>query len=452
MHRGYGNTKPTADASGSEPQGQSAPQPGPGSAPQPPPGPGSAPEPQPPPEPGMLAGVRVLDLSHMMQGPWATEMLADMGADVIKVEHAQHGERGRESGSIRLGGHSAMYLAMNRNKRSIGVDLKSDGGRRLLWQLIETADVLVQNFRPGALNRLGFGWEAVHAANPRLIYCSGSGYGPHETDLPGQDLLAQARSGTMHLTGAHGSAPAPNGVFLADAHAATVLASGISAALFERTRTGRGRHLEVDLIGSMVHQMTQELVAHHNADGTPERSPAPGNPFMEAPYGVYATTDGYVAISICPISQLANALSAPALSAHFTDSDAVTRRAEVSSAVADLIAPLNTREALELLQAGEVWCAPVNDFDAMATDPVVGWHRRHSRVHHPGIGELTLVHHPLSVDGAQLAIRRPAPRLGEHTAEVLTELGYSAADQTELIRTGAVGAGVTAEPENEGVH
>ncbi|WP_168211617.1 CaiB/BaiF CoA transferase family protein [Ruania zhangjianzhongii] len=398
----------------------------------------------------MLAGVRVLDLSHMMQGPWATEMLADMGADVIKVEHATHGERGRESGSIRLGGHSAMYLAMNRNKRSIGVDLKTDAGRRLLWQLIETADVLVQNFRPGTLARLGFGWDAVHATNPALIYCSGSGYGADEVNLPGQDLLAQARSGTMHLTGADGSPPAPNGVFLADAHAATVLASGICAALFERTRTGRGRHLEVDLIGSMVHQMTQELVAHHNADGTPERSPAPGNPFMEAPYGVYPTADGDVAVSICPISQLAAALAAPALAGRFTDQDAVTRRAEVSSAVADLLAPLHTDEALRLLQAGEVWCAPVNDFDAMATDPAVGWHRRHSRVHHPGIGELVLVHHPLSVDGQQLPIHRPAPRLGEHTAEVLAELGYPAADQAELARTGTVAAAPI--PEHEGGH
>ena len=446
MHRGYGNAAPGG--------GETTPPPASGGQAAPPPA--SASEATPPPasggeaSTGMLAGIRVLDLSHMMQGPWATEMLADMGADVIKVEHATRGERGRESGSIRLGGHSAMYLAMNRNKRSIGVDLKTEAGRILLWQLIETADVLVQNFRPGTLDRLGFGWDAVHAANPRLIYCSGSGYGPHEADLPGQDLLAQARSGTMHLTGARGSAPAPNGVFLADAHAATVLASGICAALFERTRTGRGRRLEVDLIGSMVHQMTQELVAHHNSGGTPERSSAPGNPFMEAPYGVYATTDGYVAISICPISQLAAALEAPALTTRFTDSDAVTRRAEVSSAVADLITPLSTHEALDQLQTGEVWCAPVNDFDAMATDPAVGWQRRHSRVHHPGIGDLVLVHHPLSVDGEQLPIRRPAPRLGEHTAEVLTELGYPAADHAELVRSGAIAA--TDVPENEGAH
>ena len=410
MHRGYGNQE--------EPAGQ--------------PGPDD--------QPAMLAGVRVLDLSHMMQGPWATEMLADLGADVIKVEHAQHGERGRQSGSIRLGGHSAMYLAMNRNKRSIGVDLKTDAGRQLLWRLIDTADVLVQNFRPGALDRLGFGWAEVHAANPRLIYCSGSGYGKHEADLPGQDLLAQARSGTMHLTGSQDAPPAPNGVFLADAHAATVLASGICAALFERTRTGRGRQLEIDLVGSMVHQMTQELVAHHNAGVTPERSSAPGNPFMEAPYGVYATTDGHIAISICPVSQLAEALEAPTLSARFSDEDAVTRRAEVSSAVAELLAGLDSAAALSRLQTADVWCAPVNDFDSMATDPVVGWDRRHSRVHHPGIGELVLVHHPLSVDGHALPIRRPAPRLGEHTTEVLTELGYCEPDQAALLRSGAVAA------------
>lgn len=444
MHRGYGNPDAETGTAGVWASGEPA---GPGGSGHRGAEPAVGQESTCTAEPGMLAGVRVLDLSHMMQGPWATEMLADMGADVVKVEHARHGERGRESGSIRLGGHSAMYLAMNRNKRSLGVDLKTDAGRSLLWRLIESADVLVQNFRPGTLARLGFGWEAVHAVNPRLIYCSGSGYGADEVGLPGQDLLAQARSGTMHLTGAAGSPPAPNGVFLADAHAATVLASGICAALFERTRTGRGRLLEVDLIGSMVHQMTQELVAHHNSAGTPERSPAPGNPFMEAPYGVYATNDGHVAISICPVSQLATALDAPTLTERFTDSDAVTHRTEVSTAVADLIAPLSTDEALHRLHAGEVWCAPVNDFDAMTTDPAVGWHRRHSRVHHPGIGDLVLVHHPLSVDGRQLPIRRPAPRLGEHTAEVLSELGYSAQDQAELVRTGAVAPPV---PENQG--
>ena len=180
-------------------------------------------------------------------------------------------------------------------------------------------------------------------------------------------------------------------------------------------------------------------MAHHNGAGTPERSPAPGNPFMEAPYGVYATSDGHIAISICPISQLAAALDEPALAARFTDEDAVTRRTEVSSAVAGLLSVLDTDQALARLQAGRVWCAPVNDFAAMATDPVVGWERRHSRVPHPGIGDLVLVHHPLAVDGRTLPIRRPAPRLGEHTAEILNELGYPAQEQAELLRTGATG-------------
>ncbi|MBZ2195563.1 CaiB/BaiF CoA transferase family protein [Occultella gossypii] len=389
-----------------------------------------------------LRGVRVLDLSHMMQGPWATEMLADLGADVIKVEHVRGGERGRQSGTTEIGGHSAFYLAMNRNKRSLALDLKAPAGLAIARDLVARADVLVQNFRPGVIDRLGLGWTEVHALNPGLIYCSGSGYGADQADRPGQDLLAQARSGAMALTGHHGGPPAPSGPFVADAHAASMLALGVCAALFDRTRTGLGRHFEIDLIGSMLHQMTQELVSHHNGDRPTRRSPSPSNPFMEGPYGVYATSDGWIAISMCPTADLARALERPDLHERFPDkATALERRDELVEDVSALLAPRTTADALATLESNGVWCAPVNDLDAMTTDPVVGWAGRHTTVPHPGIGPVDLVLNPLSLDGRRLPVRRPAPLHGEHSAEVLAELGLDQGETELLARDGVVHLG-----------
>lgn len=389
-----------------------------------------------------LTGVRVLDFSHMMQGPWATEMLGDLGADVIKVEHVRGGERGRQSGTSAIAGHSSFYLAMNRNKRSLALDLKHEEGLAIARDLILGADVIVQNFRPGVIERLGLGWEAVHALNPRVIYCSGSGYGRDDADRPGQDLLAQARSGAMHLTGRHGDPPMPSGLFAADAHAASMLAMGVCAALFDRTRTGLGRHLEIDLIGSMLHQMTQELVSHHNGEGATQRSAAPSNPFMEGPYGVYATRNGWVAISMCPTPQLAEALGAPDLVERFPDKDsAFARRDDLVAEVAQLLASRDRAEALTILERHGVWCAPVNDLDEMATDPVVGWAQRQVRVAHPGIGEVVLVRNPLALDGQRLPVRAPAPRHGEHSGQVLAELGREQGEISRLASDGVVHLG-----------
>lgn len=389
-----------------------------------------------------LQGVRVLDLSHMMQGPWAAEMLADLGADVVKVEHVRGGERGRQSGTTQIGGHSAMYLAMNRNKRSLALNLKAEAGLVIARDLVARADVLIQNFRPGVIDRLGLGWADVHAINPGLVYCSGSGYGADEADRPGQDLLAQARSGAMFLTGPRGGPPSPSGPFIADAHAAAMLALGVSAALFDRTRTGVGRHLEIDLIGSMLHQMTQELVSHHNGAAPTRRSLAPSNPFMEGPYGVYATSDGWLAISMCPTAELARALDRPDLHERFPDKAAAfAHRDELVAVVSGILAARRTDEVLATLEANGVWCSPVNDLDTMATDPVVGWAARHTSVQHPGIGSVDLVLNPLSVDGRRLPVRRPAPLQGEHSREVLTELGLAPDDVARLARDGVVHVG-----------
>lgn len=389
-----------------------------------------------------LDGIRVLDFAHMMQGPWAAEMLADLGADVIKVEAVAGGERGRQSGTTFLNGHSTQFLAMNRNKRSIAVNLKDPEGLAIAEQLVETADVLVQNFRPGVMDRLGLGWERVHALNPQLVYCSASGYGPHAQDQrkPGQDLLAQARTGALWLTGTEDTPPTPCGPFVADVHAATMLALGAVAALFDRHRSGVGQFVEVDLVGAMLHQTTQEVVTALNSGEAPVRPTVPGSPSIEAPYGVHATTDGHVAISLTTMENLAAGLGDPTLLEEFPDKQAATdRRAALNERVSAIVATRTTGDCVAALDAAGVWCAPVNDFPAMTADPMVAWPKRRLQVEHPDAGALELVGNPIQVDGAQLPARRPAPLLGEHTVEVLDELGRSG-DLDRLVAQGAVGA------------
>ena len=388
-----------------------------------------------------LDGIRVLDFAHMMQGPWAAEMLADLGADVIKIEAVAGGERGRESGTTFLNGHSTQFLAMNRNKRSVALNLKDPEGLAIARRLVETADVLVQNFRPGVMDRLGLGWDAVHTLNPQLVYCSASGYGPHAEDLrkPGQDLLAQARTGALWLTGTEDAPPTPCGPFVADVHAATMLAMGAIAALFDRHRSGTGQFIEVDLVGAMLHQTTQEVVTALNSGEVPVRPTVPGSASIEAPYGVHATSDGHVAISLTTMENLASGLGDSTLLADFPDKQAATdRRVELNERVSGLVATLTTQECVTALDQAGVWCAPVNDFPAMTADPMVAWPKRRLTVEHPEAGPLELVGNPIQVGGAQLPARRSAPLLGEHTAELLDELGLHG-DLDRLVEQGVVG-------------
>ncbi|WP_053207213.1 CaiB/BaiF CoA transferase family protein [Jiangella muralis] len=387
-----------------------------------------------------LDGVRVLDFAHMMQGPWAAEMLGDLGADVIKVEVVGTGERGRQAGTTFLNGVSAQFLAMNRNKRSLAVDLKHPDGLRVAEALIRTADVLIQNFRPGVMDRLGLGWEQARDVNPSLIYCTASGYGAGVPDprKPGQDLLAQARTGALWLTGTAADAPTPAGPFVADVHAATMLALGATAALLDRARTGRGRLVEVDLVGAMLHQTVQEVVSTLNS-GEPPRRPAavPGSAYLEAPYGVHAAADGFVAISLTTMEALAAGLGAPEIVERFPDKEAATAgRDELNALVSALVADRPAREVLAALDAAGVWCAPVNDHRAMTTDPYVRWDRRRLEVKHPVAGTVELAGNPITLDGEALPARRPAPLLGEHTAELLAELGL---DADALLADGVVG-------------
>lgn len=408
--------------------------------------------------PGALSGYRVLEFAHMMQGPWAGEMLADMGADVIKVEPGG-GERGRGSGAERLRGESLFYLAMNRNKRSIALDLKSAEGNEIARRLASRADVIVENFRPGVLERLGLGYRDVHAINPTIVYCSATGYGtgPEAADKPGQDLLAQALTGVMWLTGTDRDGPLPSGLFVADTHAATMIAFGVVSALLHRERTGNGQRLEIDLVGAALHLQTQELVTFLNTGRPPRRWGAGGHAYLDPCYGVYRAADGFVALSLVPLHRLLAALDLDppdGVPVSF-DPDAEGADADVERAyrayeenlrplVSQRLRERPVADWVELLQERGLWCAPVLGYPEAADDPLVDLPARTTEVTHPRAGSVRLVRNPLSFSETPPAVRSHPPLLGEHTAAVLGELGYSA---EEIERLGE--AGIVARPADE---
>jgi crotonobetainyl-CoA:carnitine CoA-transferase CaiB-like acyl-CoA transferase len=271
-----------------------------------------------------LEGVRILDFSQMMMGPWATQLLGDLGADIIKIERPGSGEweRGLEMMGPLLAGDSPCFLAMNRNKRSLALNLKHPEARRIVDALVPEVDVVVENVRPGVLDRLGFGYERLSQLNPRLIYCSASGFGSRGpyVDRPGQDLLIQALSGLAAHSGRATDPPTPAGTAVCDAMAAMMVTCGILAALHARAHTGRGQKVEVDLLSTSLAAQCQEAVAYLNGVPHWQRSAAGiAQPWLGAPYGIYATSDGYLALAMSSLRVLGELLDLPGIAAYEGD-------------------------------------------------------------------------------------------------------------------------------------
>jgi len=385
-----------------------------------------------------LDGVRILDFSQMMMGPWATQLLGDLGADVIKVERPKTGEweRGLEAMGQLLAGDSPYFLAMNRNKRSLALDLKHPETRRILDALVAETDVLVENFRPGVLDRLGFGYERLAEINPRLIYCSASGYGAYGpyVDRPGQDLLIQALSGIAAYSGRATDPPTPTATSICDGMASMMVACGILAALHTRTRTGHGQKVEVDLLSTAIAVQCQEAVAYLNGMPRWERSAAGvGQPWIGPPYGIYPTSDGYVALAMNSLAVLGGLLDLPEVAAYdgnparaYADRDAIKRQLEAR------LRERTTDEWVNLLSTRDVWCGPVKDFDGVFTDPQVVAREMVATVDHPRAGALKVIRAPLSFSETPPTIRRPPPLVGEHNAEILRDLGYDDAAIAQL--------------------
>lgn len=389
-----------------------------------------------------LEGVTIADFTQMMQGPWATQKLAEMGADVVKIERiGGEWERELEAFGELYEGVSPFFLAMNRNKRSVSVDLKADEGRQVALDIVGDADILIENFRPGVMDRLGLSYDDVTEVNPEIVYVSGSGFGadgPY-VDRPGQDLLLQAMSGLTMTTGQGDGPPTPAGSAVVDEHSAMLIVFGTLTALFHKERTGEGQRVEASLLNSAIDFQCQEITAALNMDHEVKRSDTGiASPVNNAPYGIYETVDGYVAIAMAPLDSLAELLDLPDLATYdgprkiFEDRDEIKRQIEAETRTYE------TAKLLELLLEADIWVAEVNDFEEMAADPQVQHNEMVVELDHPQVGTFETTGLPVSFSETPAEITSPPPLVGQHTSEVLRDIGYDEPDIEKLLEQGVV--------------
>src|SRR2546423_10245529 len=353
----------------------------------------------------LLSGIRVVSFTHFLLGPMGIQALGDLGADVIAVEGSDGAwQRHWAGGDVWHDVQSVLHLCANRNKRSVAIDLKSAKGRELALRLVETADVVAENFRPGVMEKLGLGYDALKARKPSLIYASASGYGPHGpyAAKPGQDLLAQALFGIMTITGQADTGPRPVGASVVDHHGGALFAMGILAALLRRERTGRGCRVDASLMQAALDLQAESLTAWLNAAKRPasvSAHPHVAGWYYPAPYGIYATRDGHIAVSLCPLPRLTEAIEEARLAA-FSDKDAWARQDEIGEIIAARLKTKTTEEWSRAMERAQIWHARVQGYDDLVEDPQI----KHmgALVTMPGAGEsgtpVTLVNHPVRYD------------------------------------------------------
>jgi crotonobetainyl-CoA:carnitine CoA-transferase CaiB-like acyl-CoA transferase len=372
---------------------------------------------------GPLSHIRVLDFTALVQGPMATQLLGDLGADVIKFERPG-GEWMRSWGILNGRSHGEMdsFLAFNRNKRSVAVDLKDPDVRDRIFELARNADVVVENFRPGVMDRLGLGYEDFRTVNPKIIYASSSGYGqtgPY-SKRPGQDLLVQALSGLMFLTGRKGDPPTACGIGITDQYTALHIAIAILAALTHRAETGVGQKIEVDLFSCTVAMQQQELTYYLNHETLPERPKENlGAIWATAPFGIYATSNGHIAIAMTPCPVLAEALDIPWL-AQFDDLDKmIASRAEIYATLSDHFLTDTSERWIDILLEHDVWCAPVQTYEQLVDDPQVTHNGLFWEVP-VGDDEATFrtPGSPITFSATPATLHYGVPRAGQHTSEL----------------------------------
>jgi CoA:oxalate CoA-transferase len=371
-----------------------------------------------------LQGLLVLDFSQFLAGPSAALRLADLGAEVVKIERPDGGDLCRQLyvSNLELDGDSTLFHTINRNKRSFSANLKDEADLREVWKLIARADVMIQNFRPGIMDRLGLSYEAVRKVNPRLVYGSITGYGTEGPwrDKPGQDLLVQSLSGVTWLNGDAGNGPTAVGVAVADIFTGAHLVQGILAALVRRGVTGEGGQVDVSLLESVLDFQFELISTYLNGDGTPPQRSALGSAsaYLSAPYGIYPTADGHIAIAMNPIDRLGQLLDCMPLLAYSERALWFSERDVIKRILWDHLASRPSAHWLAILEPADIWCAEVLDWPHL--------------IEHEGFKALDMIQEvktdsgatlfttrcPIRMDGKILNSPRGAPKIGEHNEAI----------------------------------
>jgi crotonobetainyl-CoA:carnitine CoA-transferase CaiB-like acyl-CoA transferase len=391
---------------------------------------------------GPLSGTRVVDLTRALAGPYCSLLLGDMGADVIKIELPGSGDETRQWGPPFVAGESSYFMSVNRNKRSVALDLKSPEGIEALTRLTRSADVLVENFRPGTMDRFGLAYEQARDLNPSLVYCSVSGFGQTgpRARQPAYDAILQGMGGIQYLSGEADGGPTRVGVPIADITAGMFAAYAVASALYwrERDPERRGQFIDTSMLGGQVALLTYQAGRYFATDNAPGRI---GNRHASiAPYEMFRTSDGFVNVAAAnePMWQrFCRALDLNLLlsDARFaTNPDRVTNRAELSAAIEARLMELTQADVIARLEAAEVPVGPVYDLAQVFADPQSQHLGMAMPTPHPKVPDLRTTGFPYRMSETPAEVRCPPPLLGEHTAEVLRELGYSDAEVERLTR------------------
>ena len=392
-----------------------------------------------------LEGVRVLELGQVIAGTFGGQVLADLGAEVIKVEGPE-GDIGRNPSVAPYRGHSGLFLTLNRNKKSVVLNLKAEAGRNVFYELVRVSDVVVDNFRPGVLERLQIDYPRLHRINPRLIQCSITGFGATGAykDYPAFDVIVQAISGHMAITGEPGRPPVREGIPMADLSGGIFACHGILAALFDRTRTGQGRRVELSMFDAMLSLLGYVGTMWLTNGELPER-PGSAHEYM-VPWQAFAASDGYVVVATREEvfwRRLCAVLDEPGLADDLrfaSNARRVENKAILVPRLEAIFRGRSVAEWLERLRAAEVPAGPVNHLDGAFAEPPVRERQMILEYDHPAVGKVRVPGNPIKMSGVSGTIATPAPGLGEHTEAILTEvLGLSAGRIATLRQAGAIG-------------
>ncbi|MCJ8151086.1 CaiB/BaiF CoA transferase family protein [Shinella sedimenti] len=394
---------------------------------------------------GILSGYRVLDCSIAMAGPFAAQRLGDLGADVVKIEPVTgEWQRHVSAGGAKGNRINVSFLSLNRNKRSLAIDLKSPEGKATLLDLVKDADIFLQNYRPGVAARLGVDYDTLSKLNPGLVYVSMSGYG--ETgpylDRPGQDLILQGMSGAMLSAGRDGEAPTAAGQYLVDAVAAYNAFEGALAALLHRERTGEGQLVQVNMLDAITNIQMQELSVFTVAGKPQSRSAEPhAHVYIRAPYGAFATSDGYIIIAFPPLKKFGEIIGEPTFLTMDDETDSWTQRDHIFARTRERLVAKTSSEWLSLLRAADIWCGPVYGYEDLVKDEQIQHNGTFVEYDHPTEGHVKTPGFPIRFSKTPSRVDRGAPVTGQHTREILVEAGFSAERIEQLLVSGVVTQG-----------